>query len=303
MDWPKSCPTQVPMQGVSVGPHYQLVPTRHGSMLVNRNDLFMGQSFLHYGECCQFEIDTLLQLLSHPQASHGLVIEAGSNMGVHTIALAQLLTKQNRPMLAFEPQQVIFQQLCANLALNALMNVTALPCACSSQPGTLRFDEPDYGQPGNFGGTALTGSPTAITHRTRTVPAFALDQLVATHFPHQPVALIKIDVEGHELQVLQGAQTLLDRDHPILYLENDRIEHSETLIRWLFTQDYRLWWHITPAFNPRNYLQNPENIYPNIVSPNMIALHPSRSITLQGLEEITDPTHHPLARSVVSASE
>ena len=109
------------MQGVSIGPHYQLVPTRHGSMLVNRNDVFMGQSFLRYGECCQFEIDLLLQLLALPSASSGLVIEAGSNMGVHTIPLAQLLATQSRPMLAFEPQQIIFPQLSANLALNALM--------------------------------------------------------------------------------------------------------------------------------------------------------------------------------------
>jgi len=290
------------MQGVSIGTHYQLVPTRHGSMLVNRNDVFMGQSFLHYGECCQFEIETLLQLLAQPNASSGLVVEAGSNMGVHTIPLAQLLDRQSRSMLAFEPQQVIFQQLSANLALNGLMNVTALPYACSSHPGTLRFETPNYSQPGNFGGTALTASA-AITHRTRTVPCFPLDELVAEHFPGQPVALIKIDVEGHELQVLQGAQSILNRDHPILYLENDRIEHSETLIRWLLAHDYRLWWHITSAFNPRNYLQNPENIYPNIVFPNMIALYPTRNITLQGLEEIIDPAHHPLVRPFATSSQ
>ena len=42
---------------------------------------------------------------------------------------------KNRSMMAFEPQPVIFQQLCANLALNGLMNVTALPYACGSEPG------------------------------------------------------------------------------------------------------------------------------------------------------------------------
>jgi len=287
------------MQGVSIGPHCQLVPTRHGSMVVNRNDVFMGQSFLHYGECCQFEIEFLLQLLALPNASTGLVVEAGSNMGVHTIPVAQLLDRQNRPMLAFEPQQIIFQQLSANLALNGLMNVTALPYACSARSGALHFEAPNYTQSGNFGGTALTAAP-AITTRTRTVPCFALDEVAAAHFPGQPVALIKIDVEGHELQVLQGAQTILDRDHPVLYLENDRIEHSETLIRWLFARDYRLWWHVTPAFNPGNYLQNSENIYPNIVFPNMIALHPTRKIALNGLEEITDPSKHPLARSLAA---
>jgi len=288
------------MQGVSIGPHHQLLPTRHGSMLVNRNDIFMGQSFLHYGECCQFEIETLLQILAHPQASTGLVVEVGANMGVHTIPLAQFLAGQNRPMLAFEPQQVVYQQLCANLALNGLMNVTALPYACSRAQGALAFTPPDYTQPGNFGATALHRSPSSPN--LQTVPCHPLDELAATHFPGQPVALIKIDVEGHELQVLEGAQSTLSRHRPILYLENDRIDLSDTLIRWLLARDYRLWWHITPAFNPQNHRQNPQNIYPNIVFPNMIAVHPARHIPLRGLEEIADPTHHPLRKHLATAS-
>jgi FkbM family methyltransferase len=51
-------------------------------------------------------------------------------MGIHTVPLAQALQEQGRRLVAFEPQPVIFQQLCANLALNGLMNVTAWPFAC-----------------------------------------------------------------------------------------------------------------------------------------------------------------------------
>jgi FkbM family methyltransferase len=273
----------------AIAPPYQLVTTRHGVMLINRNDIFMGQSFLRYGECCQFEVDLLLRLIA-PQgpAATGLVIEAGSNMGVHTIPMARELASQNRSMRAFEPQPVIFQQLCANLALNGLMNVTALPYACGASPGTLSFQTPDYLSPGNFGGTAMSSTPAPST---QIVPCCPLDSFVHD----APVALIKIDVEGHELRVLQGAQGILSRSHPVLYVENDRIDQSPELIQWLFGQGYRLWWHITPAYNPDNFFHLQQNVYGDVSFVNMLGVHSSRSITIQGLPEITDPALHPFA--------
>ena len=283
-----------------IAPPYQLIATRHGTMLVNPNDIYMGQSFLRYGECCEHEIQTLLQFLTHPQHLPGLAIEVGSNMGVHTIPLARALAAQNRTMLAFEPQPVIFQQLCANLALNGLMNVVARPYACSAQPGTVSFDPPDYRSPGNFGGAIMKSAvmkSTAMNSTASTaqiVPCYPLDTFVHD----APVALIKIDVEGHELRVLQGAQGILTRSHPILYVENDRIDQSPALIEFLLTEGYRLWWHITRAFNPTNFLQNPHNIYGDVSLINMLCLHPSHNITLNGLPEITDPVAHPLKHSL-----
>ena len=261
-------------------------------MLVNPNDIYMGQAFLRYGECCEHEIQTLLQFLNHPQHLPGLVIEVGSNMGVHTIPLARALSAQNRTMLAFEPKPVIFQQLCANLALNGLMNVRALPYACAAQPGTVIFHSPDYLSPGNFGATAMNNSAHPASSATQTVACYPLDTFVRD----APVALIKIDVEGHELRVLQGAQGILNRSHPILYVENDRIDNSPALIEFLLTEGYRLWWHITRAFNPANFLQNPENIYGDVSLINMLCLHASHSTTLEGLPEITDPADHPLVK-------
>jgi FkbM family methyltransferase len=277
---------------IAIAPPYQLVSTRHGTMLVNSNDIYMGQSLLHYGECCEHEIQTLLQFLTHPQHLPGMVIEVGSNMGVHTVPLARELARQGRTMLAFEPQPVIFQQLCANLALNGLMNVIARPYACSSQPGTVSFDLADYRTAGNFGGIAMNSTvPSA-----QTVPCYPLDSFGHT----APVALIKIDVEGHELRVLQGAQQILTRSHPILYVENDRIDMSSQLIEWLLIQGYRLWWHVTRAFNSANFLLNPHNIYGDVSLINMLCLHPSHNIALNGLPEITEPSGHPLTRPVPS---
>jgi FkbM family methyltransferase len=279
------------MEGLHIGPHYRLVPTRHGSMLVNRNDIFMGQSFLHYGECCQAEIAVLLQLIASPQSLPGLVVEVGSNMGVHTVPMAAALGQLGRRMLAIEPQPVLFQQLCANLALNGLLNVRGLPYACGSEEGELCFRRPEYEHAGNFGAIEMRPLDSlTIQPEIERVPCRRLDELVEP----EPVALIKLDVEGYELTVLQGAHALLERNHPVLYLENDRLESSESLIRWLLDRGYRLWWHTPPAFNPDNFLSNAVNIYGDVASINMIALHRSHPASIDGLPEITNPVDHPL---------
>jgi FkbM family methyltransferase len=273
------------MPEITISAPYQLASTRHGTLLVNSNDLYMGQAFLRYGECFESEIDLLLGMLRFP----GLVIDVGANMGVHTVPVAKELTRQGRSMLAFEPQPVIFQQLCANLALNGLMNVLALPYACGSEPGVVSFTAPDYRHQGNFGGVSMSaqGGISSVV----TAPCHPLDQIVQEAL----VALIKIDVEGFELEVLKGAKNAIARSHPAMYVENDRLEKSEALIRWLMGQNYRLWWHIPTLYNPNNFLENKENVYGTTVSINMLCLHRDCNLQIEGPTEITDAKFHPLA--------
>ncbi|HWZ52003.1 MAG TPA: FkbM family methyltransferase [Granulicella sp.] len=273
---------------MDVAEPYQLVPTKHGPVLVNRHDFYMGQAFMKYGECCDLELQFLLVLLRFP----GLVIEVGSNMGALTIPLAAELARQGREMLALEPQPVIFQQLCANLALNGLMNVRALPYACGNENGAVSFVVPDYRSLGNFGATSMNSIPSDAA-RSAIVQCVRLDDLVGP----ADVGVIKIDVEGFELNVLKGCVGILERCKPVLYVENDRVEQSAELIQWLLDHGYRLWWHMPPLFNPDNYLGVKENPYPGIVSCNMLCVPRSRAATIEGLTEIVDASVHPWIRN------
>jgi hypothetical protein len=99
-----------------------------------------------------------------------------------------------------------------------------------------------------------------------------------------------------ELEVLRGAAALIARFRPILYVENDRPETSEALIRHLLGLDYRLYWHLPPLYNPRNFFGESENVFSNIVSVNMLCLPRARPQSVQDLVEITDPTQHPMKR-------
>lgn len=262
---------------------YELTETRHGTMLVNRNDYFMGQSLLAYGECSELELMFLLTLAKQP----GLVVEVGANMGIHTVPLARALAREGRMLYAFEPQPVIFQQLCANLALNGLTNVRAFPYACGRQNGALMFEIPDYSKPGNFGATRLKSVEDAAS-RQEIVQCVRLDDLLGEAL----VGLLKIDVEGLERDVLTGCESILARCHPLLYVENDQVDKSPALIQWLFNHDYRLWWHVPPLFNPGNYRGVSENRYGTIRSVNMFGMRKGGPAQMGGMTEILDPHSH-----------
>src|SRR5207253_1370623 len=65
-----------------------------------------------------------------------IVVEAGANVGVHTLVMARLVGETGM-VYAFEPHRLVFQALCANVALNSITNVHCRPEALGEQPGWL----------------------------------------------------------------------------------------------------------------------------------------------------------------------
>jgi FkbM family methyltransferase len=254
-----------------------LKQTRHGPMLYNRHDAYIGRSLDEYGEFSPGEVDVFRQVLKPGD----VVIEAGANIGAHTVPLAQFVGRSGA-VHAFEPQRAIFQMLCANLALSALPNVFARQAAVGAQAGSIVVPQFDYDRPNNFGGLALGGlSQGAAPPGGETVPVLTIDSLELSS-----LALIKIDVEGMEADVLEGARATIARHKPILYVENDREEKSAALIALIASLGYRLYWHAPPMFAERNLYQNPVNTFGNTVSRNMLCLHASLPAQIRGLAEV-----------------
>jgi hypothetical protein len=106
--------------------------------------------------------------------------------------------------------------------------------------------------------------------------------------------LIKADVEGFEEDVLRGGSQIISRDNPILYLENDRVEKSQSLIEYAWSLGYDLYWHIVPLFRNENLARTPYNIFGNIHSFNMLGVHKNSGIIINGFNKVTDSSKHPL---------
>src|SRR5436305_1964678 len=79
--------------------------------------------------------------------------------GAHTIWFAQAVAP-NGVVLAFEPQRLVYQTLCANIAVNSLKNVVCHQVAVGDEEGELTVPVLDPMSPGNFGGLEIQGHET-----------------------------------------------------------------------------------------------------------------------------------------------
>ena len=236
------------------------------------NDAYIGRSLDVYGEYSEGEIDLFRQLLRPGDVA----VDAGANIGALTVGMARLV-QPGGAIVAFEPQRAIFDILCNNLRLNGLANVTVYRRAVGSEAGVIRVPPLDYGQTENFGGVALGGSLGEEVNVV-TIDSLGLPRL----------RLLKVDVEGMEFDVVTGARATIQRLQPALYIENDRADRSQRLIALLFDIGYRLWWHITPLFNAKNFFGHPRDIFGDVVSFNMIGFPRANPPAIQ-LPEILSP--------------
>jgi FkbM family methyltransferase len=161
-----------------------------------------------------YEPETLSVLRSMIRPGQ-LAIDVGANIGTHTLGMA--CAAESVRVIAFEPNPRIFARLRANLALNPDCHVDARQIAISDHLGEIElFLPPDTAT--NQGQASQAGDP---LYRPIRVPCTTLDILFASENLSQ-LAVIKIDVEGFEATVLEGARELLLRHHPTLVFEFDR---------------------------------------------------------------------------------
>jgi len=270
-----SLPSSVPADH----PEIEWRQTRHGPMFYFTHDAYIGASLREYGEFSELEFDMLRQLL-HPG---DVVVEVGANIGALTVPIARCVGPGGK-VVAIEAQRRVFQVLCANVVMGGLPNVHTILAAGTCQAGYLHVPDVDYGAPNNFGGIALAraAGPGEL------VAPVAIDDL---DLP--ACKLIKVDVEGMELDVLRSAAATIGRHRPILYVENDRRHDSPMLIDYIHAQGYRLWWHTPALYNPANHAANPVNRFEHIVSLNMLCVPAEFNFRFDGGREITSPQDYP----------
>lgn len=261
----------------------KLVKAKEGFCLYNKNDQYVGRSIEIYGEFSQLEVELFEQICKVGDT----IIEVGANIGTHTQYFSNKVGKTGK-VLAFEPQRIVFQTLCANIALNSQTNVFTYQMALGDKESTLMIPPIDYTQSGNFGGISIEG-----ILKGEPVVQKKLDSFITQL---EKCKLLKIDVEGMEEKVLRGATKLIKKFKPILYIENDRQEKSQSLIEYIESLGYELYWHLPRLYNPSNFYQNSKNIFGNIVSVNMLCIDKSLNINVEKMEQIVDSKFHPMRK-------
>lgn len=177
--------------------------------------------------------DNVLLALGSVVAKDAVCVDVGANIGLVSLGLSSL-TPDGRTY-AFEPSPSARTWLDANLAANAVTNVETFGIALSDRVGTVDFHDVPFFTAGSFTseegaylGSDAVGS-TLVEVPCRTLDGFLEESSVLR------VDVIKIDVEGAEMSVLDGAARTLAEHRPVVVMEFNSF--AFTLHQGLLPQD------------------------------------------------------------------
>jgi FkbM family methyltransferase len=142
-------------------------------------------------------------------------IDVGANIGLVTLLASRWVGPAGR-VIAFEPSAREFARLRGHIERNALGNVEAVPCALGDREGTAMLHVAEADKAGHNTLAEQFVSASVTKAYAEPVRVVRLDDY-ARDVPR--VDVIKIDVEGRESQVIEGAQKIIVRDRPALLIE------------------------------------------------------------------------------------
>ena len=191
--------------------NFTVIESVYGKFVVNRHCDLQAEALIKTGRP---HIDDEVQLLCRiartlPQGA--VAVDAGANIGLVAMPLAQVLKPKGGVVLAFEVQRMLHNALCGAAALNDLDNLHAYPQGLGGSVREELMVRLDYGLPQDFGSFSLIEQNAPPTERIKIV---TLDSIGLPRLD-----LLKIDVEGMEIEVLMGAQATIQRGRPWCWIE------------------------------------------------------------------------------------
>jgi FkbM family methyltransferase len=192
-----------------------------------------------------------------------LIIDIGANLGAYSIPLAKYIKGYDGTVMGFEPQRIVYYQLCGNIILNRLDNYYAINSAIGNVNGVIEIPEVNYADSNNVGAFSLEkkyrqfhGIEKSMLDSCHKVQITTLDDLNV----HKAPSLIKIDVEGFELNVLMGGSNFLaSNSYPPIIFEAWSFDwyqkDKNQLLSFILNMGYR----ITPIGETDFIAQHPHN--------------------------------------------
>ncbi len=140
-----------------------------------------------------------------------VVIDVGANIGCTSILFGELAEQ----VISFEPSPTTFNLLQKNIKQSGLENITLLNSALGSNPGVSKIT---YAESNRSGGFISNKTTISTGHVTEKIRIEKLDNIIHD-LNISKLDFIKIDVEGFEKEVIEGARNTINKFQPIIVLE------------------------------------------------------------------------------------
>ncbi len=175
-------------------------------MVHGNEDAIIERSVYYTGTYEKGTIHLLQQLL----AKGDVFVDAGANIGLMSFVAAQAVGSSGH-VHAFEPSPEMYARFKENMLLNGFENITVYPVALAAEAGEALLYPDNAHNP---------GASSLINNQGHVKPIAVKKQTLDEYTIHSPVVVLKVDVEGYEMEVLKGAEQLLSRnDAPALIVE------------------------------------------------------------------------------------
>jgi len=219
-----------------------IVNTRTGQFEIPGEHDLISRSLQAYGEWAQQEIDRLAAFIHDSDT----VIDAGAFIGTHSRAFSELVGADGH-VHAFEPSRRTLPFLQSNAQSADFPNITVHGFGLGETAETKRFVFED----------ANLGASHAVEDTADADDSIEIRRLDDAGL--DKVDFIKADVEGMEISLLKGAQALIEKSRPVIYLELNTLDTGVESLAWARQHGYLVHGLAADPFNPANH-----NLLPTI---------------------------------------
>jgi len=178
----------------------------------------------------------LKALISHGLFQHGAVLDVGAHRGQEALMFSAWFP--DKIIVAVDPIHSNYAQIVANKQKHDAWNIWPIRAALGSAEGVGHYNEAiDSGPPW----AAQIGVPGFLVWKGHNTGVVAYKIKTVDSVLQMPVSFMHIDVEGSEIDVLQGAEQTIRRYHPILTVETHEKTHVKPfmlLMTYLRTRGY-----------------------------------------------------------------
>lgn len=264
----------------------KLYETKYGDLYHLITDTCIAVSLEKYGEWAEEEIS----LLRNYVTKGCVVVDIGANIGTHSLAFSRLVGEEGL-VLSIEAQHQIYQLLSVNMIINNVSNVVPIHALVGESEEVKYYRVRNKDEDKNYGAVSFIDKeePNANEGSILLTPVSktSVDKLNLNKCD-----VIKIDVEGMEYEVLKSAESTIEKHKPIIYFEAYMTPVYSKIIKFLKERGYRMYWHIAPAFNVKNYFHCSDNIFGESGDRNILALHGGKTPDVIPGPEVTS-TEYP----------